>query len=98
MPKFTPRGLPDIFLVWNGVLIGMECKREGSESEREPNGRKVRQGHLTSYQADFGMKMFMHGAEYECVRSLEQARTFLARAKGKHLDKVKKYADYVAVT
>lgn len=72
LPKFTPRGLPDIMMVHSGKLITFEVKRQGSEIEREPNGRAVRTGMLTPQQADWGIALEDNGGKYFCVRSLDE--------------------------
>ena len=74
LPKFTPRGLPDIMIVLDGIFIGFEVKRIGQENEREKNGRKVREGKLTPDQAEWGTALIEAGGFYYCVRSLEEAK------------------------
>lgn len=81
MPKHTPKGLPDIFIIWRGIFIGVECKRNGSETEREKNGRKVRAGMLSPHQAEFATRMAMNGGEYGVVRSVEDMLEFLEGVK-----------------
>ncbi len=77
LPKYSPRGLPDICIVRGGLFIGLEVKREGSSSEREKNGRKIRPGMLTPDQAEFGARLVMNGAQYRCVRSVDEVVKFL---------------------
>ena len=77
LPKYTPRGLPDIMVVRLGTFIGLEVKREGSESEREKNGRKVRAGKLTPDQAEWGAGLSQAGGKYACVRSLQEVKEIL---------------------
>lgn len=71
LPKYTPRGLPDIMIVHGGKFIGLEVKREGSENEREKNGRKIRAGKLTPDQAEYGAALVKAGGDYACVRSVQ---------------------------
>lgn len=35
LPKYTPRGLPDIMLVYNAQFIAIECKRIGAKLRPE---------------------------------------------------------------
>jgi hypothetical protein len=72
MPKYTPRGLPDVFVVVEGIMVGVEAKREGSDTEREKNGRKVRVGKLSGEQADFGTALILNGSKYIVVHSLNE--------------------------
>jgi len=58
MPKDTPRGLPDLMIIKDGVFIGIEVKREGNKLRPE--------------QADFGMRLVQHGAKYHVVHSLAE--------------------------
>ncbi len=78
LPKYTPRGLPDIMIVRNGTFIGLEVKREGSEDEREKNGRKIRAGKLTPDQAEWGVGLTVSGGEYYCVHSLQEVKDQLS--------------------
>ena len=58
LPKYTPKGLPDIFAIIRGHCIGIEVKRPtGEDGDRERNGRKVRGGKLSPFQAEFGTKL-----------------------------------------
>ena len=79
LPKFTPKGLPDINVIINGQYAGIEVKREGSETERENSGRRVRAGLLSPFQAEWGAKLTMHNAKYEIVRSVEELEGFVTR-------------------
>lgn len=59
LPKYTPKGLPDIMLVRkDGVLVGIEVKRPGEK--------------LKPDQAAFGLKMIKWGAVYGIVHSLDE--------------------------
>src|SRR3972149_6120481 len=74
LPKYTPRGLPDIMIGCEGVFIGLEVKRAGSDTEREANGRAIRAGKLTPDQAEWGAALSLNGGKYACVRSLQDAK------------------------
>lgn len=79
MPKFTPKGLPDIMIVNGGQFIAFEVKRKkGDESEREPNGRRVRAGMLSPFQAEWAAGCSLAGGRYFTVRSLDEARQALS--------------------
>ena len=61
LPKFTPKGLPDILLVrYDGVLVGIEVKRPGAK--------------LKPDQANFALKMIKAKAFYHVVRSLDELK------------------------
>lgn len=80
LPKYTPAGLPDFFIVWRGHVIGIECKRrEGGidGKQREANGRIVREGLLSPEQAEFGVELVTNGGQYSVVRSLQDLKDFL---------------------
>jgi hypothetical protein len=78
LPKDTPRGLPDIFIVCAGKIYGIEVKRPAGENgERENSGRLVRKGLLTPAQADFAWKFEDCGGIYHCVHSLDELRRVL---------------------
>jgi hypothetical protein len=61
LPKYTPRGLPDIIVVHRGKFIALEVKRPGAK--------------LRAEQAEFGCKVVVAGGEYHKVCSLEDVRT-----------------------
>lgn len=63
MPKFTPKGIPDILILDSGKFIGLEVKRESAKLRPE--------------QAEFGAKMVMHGGAYHVVRSLAEVQEIL---------------------
>jgi hypothetical protein len=87
LPKYAPKGLPDICILWEGLFIGVEVKRPASEM-REPNGRRVRVGELSDFQATFGAKITMNDGEYHVVHSLEEAKAVMrsiAIRRGKQL-------------
>jgi hypothetical protein len=69
MPKYTLKGLPDIIILWKGIMICVECKRPDLKDFREANGRTVRGGKLSLYQAEFASKIALNEGEYFCVHS-----------------------------
>ena len=78
--RFRPKGLPDIFIVHAGRIIGIEAKRAGGDgTEREPNGRRRREGKLTPEQAEFATKFEFNGGQYFVVRTMEEAKGVFAR-------------------
>ena len=78
LPKWVPRGLPDIMIVCNGKFLAVECKRpEGGKDEREKNGRAVRGGKLSPFQAEWATKLVLAGGEYATVNSLPALITAL---------------------
>lgn len=79
LPKYTPRGIADIIVVRGGVIHAIEVKRASSNEVREKNGRALRGGKLTPYQAEWGTDLVLHGGKYACVHSLEEAKEFLGR-------------------
>jgi hypothetical protein len=58
LPKFTPRGLPDIIILHKGKFIAVEVKRPGAPLRPE--------------QGEFGMKCELNGGFYRIVHSLEE--------------------------
>lgn len=65
LPKYTPRGLPDIILIVQGKFIALEVKRPG--------------GKLRPEQAEFGHKCALNGAIYQMVDSLDGVKMVLAQ-------------------
>jgi hypothetical protein len=57
MPKYTPKGLPDIEVIKDGWWIGLEVKRKGT--------------YQSPGQKDFQALCESAGAEYHVVRTLE---------------------------
>lgn len=57
-------GTPDILIVWDGRLFGIELK--------------VGKGKLTDAQRDVADAMTKAGAGWTCARSIEEVATFLA--------------------
>jgi len=77
LPKYTPRGLPDIMVIVNGLFVAFEVKRPTVDGMREKNGRTLREGKLSPEQADFGIRLEGNGGRYYCVRSADEARAAL---------------------
>jgi hypothetical protein len=57
LPKFTPRGLPDIMLINRGIFVAIEVKRPGAKLRPE--------------QAEFGAKCVLNNAHYLVATSIE---------------------------
>lgn len=64
LPKYTPRGLPDIIVIYQGAFIGIEVKRPGRYGRTESK--------LTEDQANFGIKCEENGGRYLVIRSVEE--------------------------
>lgn len=60
MPKFTPKGIPDILVVYTGHLIGVEVKREKAT--------------LRTDQIIFSNRLTHYGADYFIARSVEDVQ------------------------
>lgn len=58
MGKYTPLGIPDIFVLSNGDFIGLEVKRDKAPLRPE--------------QVQFGLKMYANGAYYRRVTSVDE--------------------------
>ncbi len=58
LPKYTPRGIPDIIVLSRGKFIGIEVKRGGMKLRPE--------------QAEFGAKLVANGGVYVVANCLEQ--------------------------
>lgn len=58
LPKYVPRGLPDLIAIVDGHILCIEVKRPGMKLRPE--------------QAEFGAKLVMAGASYHVVHSLEE--------------------------
>jgi len=71
LPKYALKGLPDVLILWKGIMVCVEVKRPSSQ-EREPNGRTVRGGKLSLYQAEFAAKVALNDGVYFCVHSVEE--------------------------
>lgn len=73
LPKFVPKGLPDIMIIVDGKFVAVECKRpQGDEEQREANGRKVRGGKLSPWQAEWATQCTLAGGHYLTVRSCDE--------------------------
>lgn len=59
MPKYSPKGLPDIIVVHKGKFVGIEVKREEKSVIRED-------------QLIFGANLQRNGGAYYIVHSLDQ--------------------------
>lgn len=57
LPKYTPRGLPDIICIHEGKFIAIEVKRPGAKLRQE--------------QADFGVNCVLNKGIYSRVESLQ---------------------------
>lgn len=78
LPKFTPKGLPDIMAIVAGRFYGIECKRPFAENdEREKNGRKVRGGKLSAFQSEWATNCVLAGGHYVTVRSVQELKAIL---------------------
>lgn len=66
LPKFTPKGLPDILLLRNGKLIGFEVKRPGAK--------------LTDEQEKIGALFRANGGEHYRVESVSDVARALGYA------------------
>lgn len=60
LPKYTPRGLPDIIVIRGGVFYGLEVKG--------PKGRQ------SPEQKEFQARVEAHGGHYYVVRSTEDVQ------------------------
>jgi len=65
LPKYTPRGLPDIIVITQGKFVAIEVKRDGAQ--------------LSEYQASYGLSVVQNGGEYVVVHSVEEVDRELAR-------------------
>lgn len=63
LPKYTPRGLPDIIMIYNGKFVAFEVKRPDQKLRPE--------------QAEFGSKCFLNGGFYRRVTSLSEVKSYL---------------------
>jgi hypothetical protein len=60
LPKYTPRGLPDIIIVRDGWFIALEVKKKGGYQSKE--------------QKEFEARIKDAGGEYWVVRSIDDVR------------------------
>lgn len=82
LPRWTRKGLPDVLVLWEGIMICVEVKRPAL-LEREPNGRTTRGGKLSIYQAEFASKVAINDGEYFCVHSVDELDKELMRMRMK---------------
>lgn len=64
LPKYVPRGLPDLIVVIAGRMICLEVKRPGMP--------------LNPEQVKFGGKLLVAGASYAVVRSVKDAESAIS--------------------
>lgn len=64
LPKYTPRGLPDIMIISHGRFIGLEVKIPGYWK-------------FTKDQQLMKDKIIEHGGDYHLVISLDEAKSIL---------------------
>ncbi len=60
LPKFTPRGLPDIIVVAGGLFFALEVKTKIGKQSKE--------------QKEFEANVKKHGGQYHVVRSIEDVQ------------------------
>lgn len=60
LPKYTPRGLPDIIIVKDGWFVALEVKKKGTYQSKE--------------QKEFEANVKAAGGEYYVVRSIDDVR------------------------
>lgn len=77
MPKYSRKGMSDVFVIIRGQIFAMEVKRPSDPDVREKNGRKVRAGMLSHDQAQFALDFSAAGGKFRCVRSLDEAIQFI---------------------
>lgn len=77
LPKYTPKGLPDMMAIIDGRFLAIEVKRPVGTDEREKNGRTVRGGHLSPQQAEWATQCVLVGGLYFCVHSIDETRDML---------------------
>jgi len=65
LPKYTPKGLPDIMLVYRGVFFGIEVKRPGCK--------------LTPEQKVFALALRSQGGFYLMADSVSQVQQFFGQ-------------------
>lgn len=65
MPKYTPKGIPDIIIIKDGRFIGIEVKREKAKLKPE--------------QEAFAARLTENGAYYHVARSVEEVDVILSR-------------------
>lgn len=63
LPKFTPRGLPDVICLVKGKFIGLEVKRPDSPSKTG-----------SEFQVQMGSRIISNGGIYAVVFSLDDVK------------------------
>jgi hypothetical protein len=69
LPKFTPRGLPDIIVVKDGKYIGLEVKK--------PQCGNSAKTYQSKEQKEFEQELKAAGGEYYVVRSIDDVQKIL---------------------
>jgi hypothetical protein len=62
LPKFTPRGLPDIIVVKGGLFYALEVKKSNPKTYQSKD------------QKEFEAEVKKHGGQYHVVRSIEDVQ------------------------
>ena len=71
--KFQPLGLPDIMMLKNGFFFAIEVKRpKGNETEREPNGRMIRERKLSPSQSEWATRCVFEDGNFAVVHSVQE--------------------------
>ncbi len=65
LPKYTPKGLPDIILLYKGKFVALEVKRPDAKLRPE--------------QAEFGYNVVLNGGDYHRVTSLVDVINIFAK-------------------
>jgi hypothetical protein len=68
LPKYTPRGLPDIMVIYKGIFYAIEVKRP-KVAKKQGGFRAATK--LTPEQAEFGEGVVLNGGNYIIARSVE---------------------------
>jgi hypothetical protein len=71
LPKYTPKGLPDIMAVRGGIFYAIEVKRP-KVAKKQGGFRAATK--LTSEQYEFGEGLIINGGKYVVVRSLDDLK------------------------
>ncbi len=65
LPKYTPKGLPDLIIVHEGMFIGLEVKRDG--------------GKLSEHQVIFRDNILQNGGQYYMVSSVDEVIEIMSK-------------------
>jgi hypothetical protein len=79
LPKYTPKGLPDIIMLSQGMFIGLEVKRPNRNTGDRAS--KVASTTSTPTQEEMKRKIISNGGYYSIVTSLEDVKEYLAGIK-----------------